>query len=117
MDLDSSNQMEEQIWTLIASVEELTRQNEELRQKSNNAPPRIKNREQQSNKYENSRRKDHSNGIECPIRMEEEFQNMKKQMDELNNAMKGKGQRNLDWFDGSKDSLDHIESFKSLMNL
>ena len=28
--------------------------------------------------------------------MEEEFQNMKKQMDELNNAVKGKGERNLD---------------------
>ena len=28
--------------------------------------------------------------------MEEEFQNMKKQMDKLNNAVKGKVQRNLD---------------------
>ena len=28
--------------------------------------------------------------------MEEEFQNMKKRMDELNNAVKGKGERNLD---------------------
>lgn len=31
MDLDSSNQMEEQIRTFVASVEELTMQNEELR--------------------------------------------------------------------------------------
>ena len=51
------------------------------------------------------------------MKMEEEFQNMKKRIDELKNAMKGKGQRNLNWFDGSKDSLDHIESFKSLVNL
>ena len=28
--------------------------------------------------------------------MEEEFRNMKKWMDELNNAMKAKGERNLD---------------------
>ena len=91
MDPDSSNQMEEQIRTLVASVEELTRQNKELRQKSNNSSPRIKNREQQSNKEENNQRKHHSNGIECPSKMEEEFQNMKKRMDELNNAIKGKG--------------------------
>ena len=91
MDPDSSNQMEEQIRTIVASVEELTRQNKELRQRSNNAPPKIEIREQQSNKDENNQRKDHSNGIECPSRMEEEFKNMKKRMDELNNAIKGKG--------------------------
>ena len=95
MDPDSSNQMEEQIRTIVASVEELTRQNKELRQRSNNAPPKIEIREQQSNKDKNNQRKDHSNGIECPMKMEEEFQNMKKRIDELNNAMKGKRQRNL----------------------
>ena len=78
--------------------------------------------------------------------MEEELQNMKKWMDVLNNAVKGKGQRNLDRmvkqtespfiaavldlplpqkfrlpqldsFDSLKDLLENIESFKSLMNL
>ena len=74
--------------------------------------------------------------------MEEELWNMKKRMDELNNAVKGKGQKNLDGmikqtaspfttamldlplpqkfrlpqldsFDGSKDLLDHINLRKS----
>ena len=41
--------MEEQIWALVATVEEMSRQNEELRLRSNNAPPMIENKEQQSN--------------------------------------------------------------------
>lgn len=69
--------------------------------------------------------------------MEEKFQNMKKRMDELNN-LDGMIKQivsplittvldlplqqefrlpQVDSFDGSKDLLDHIESFKSLMNL
>ena len=73
------------------SVEGLTRQNEEIRQRSDNAPPKIENREQYSNNEEDSRRKDHFDGTKCPSRMKEEFQNMKKWMDELNNTVKGKG--------------------------
>ena len=46
MDPNSSNQMEEQIQTLVASVKGLTWQNEELRQRSDNALPKIENREQ-----------------------------------------------------------------------
>ena len=78
--------------------------------------------------------------------MENELRNMRKEMDELKSAMKDKGGENLDGmirrtdspfttevlnrplppkfrlpqvesYDGSKDPLDHIESFKTLMLL
>ena len=77
--------------------------------------------------------------------MENELRNMRKKMDELKSAMKDKGGENLDGmirrmdsltnevlnrplppkfrlpqlesYDGSKDPLDHIESFKTLMLL
>ena len=78
--------------------------------------------------------------------MENELRNMRKEMDELRSAMKDKGGENLDrmirrtdspfttemlnrpflpkfrlpqleLYDGSKDPLDHIESFKTLMLL
>lgn len=66
--------MEEQIWALVATVEELSRQNEELRLRSNNAPPMIENKEQQSNIEEGNRGRDDSDRTERPSRMEEEFQ-------------------------------------------
>ena len=66
--------MEEQIWALVATVEELSRQNEELRLRSNNAPPMIENREQQSNIEGGNRGRDDSDRTERPSRMEEEFQ-------------------------------------------
>ena len=78
--------------------------------------------------------------------MENELHNIRKEMDKLKNAMKDKGGKNLDGmirrtdspfttevlnrplppkfrlpqlesYDGSKDPLDHIESFKTLMLL
>ena len=78
--------------------------------------------------------------------MENELRNMRKEMDELRSTMKDKGGENLDRmirrtgspfttemlnrpllpkfrlpqlesYDGSKDPLDHIESFKTLMLL
>ena len=78
--------------------------------------------------------------------MENELRNMRKEMDELKSAIKDKGGENLDGmirrtdspfttevlnhplppkfrlpqlesYDGSKDPLDHIESFKTLMML
>ena len=78
--------------------------------------------------------------------MEIELRNMRKEVDELKSAMKDKGKENLDGmirrtnspfttevlnrhlplkfrlpqlesYDGSKDPLDHIESFKTLMLL
>ena len=72
--------------------------------------------------------------------MENELHNIRKEMDELRNAIKDKGGENLDGmirrmdspfttevlnhplpqlesYDGSKDPLDHIESFKALILL
>ena len=78
--------------------------------------------------------------------MESELRNMRREMDELRSAVKEKAMENLDGMiqrtdlpfttkmlnrplppkfrlpqlepcDGSKDSLDHIESFKTLMHL
>ena len=78
--------------------------------------------------------------------MENKLRNMRKEIDELNSAMKEKGRENMDgmiWrmdlpfttevlnrpflpkfrlpylesYDGSKDPLDHIESFETLMLL
>ena len=78
--------------------------------------------------------------------MEDELRNMRREMDELRNAIKDRAMENLDRmirrtdspftievlkhplppkfclpqlesFDGSKDPLDHIESFKTLMLL
>ena len=79
-------------------------------------------------------------------RMENELRNMRKEMNELRSVLKDKGRKNLDGmirrtdspfttevlnhplppkfclpqlesYDGSKDPLDHIESFKTLMLL
>ena len=77
-------------------MEELTKQNEELRVRNDNAPPKIENREQWSNNEGDNQGRDNFDRTKLPSRMEEEFQNMKKRMDELNNAVKGKGERNLD---------------------
>ena len=101
------------------------------------------NNEEESNSQANRRdrisRKDSS-------WIENELRNMRKEMDELRSAMKDKGGENLDGmiqrtdspfttkvlnrpfspkfhlpqlesYDGSKDPLDHIESFKTLMLL
>ena len=64
--------------------------------RNDNALPRIENREQRSNNERDNQGRDNFDRTKLPSRMEEEFQNMKKQMDELNNAVKGKGERNLD---------------------
>ena len=93
----------------------------------------------QANRRDKISRKDSS-------RIENELCNMRKEMDELRSAMKDKGGENLDGmirrtdspfttkvlnrpfspkfrlpqlesYDGSKDPLDHIESFKTLMLL
>ena len=77
-------------------MDKLTRQNKELRLRNDNTPPKIENRGQRSNNEGDNQGRDNSNKTELPSRMEEEFQSMKKWMDELNKAVKGKGERNLD---------------------
>ena len=93
----------------------------------------------QANRQDKTSRGDSTN-------VENELRNMRKEMDELKSAMKDKGTKNLDGMiqrtespfttevlnhplppklclpqlescDGSKDPLDHIESFKALMLL
>ena len=142
------NSQQQQIQALLAYVEELTHQNEELQKtmESQNAEHRrtieIQN-EDESNSQ--ATRKDRTSGDDSS-RMENELRNMRKEMDELKSAMKDKGEENLDGmirrtdspfttkvlnhpllpkfclpqlesYDGSKDPLDHIESFKTLMLL
>ena len=77
-------------------MDKLTKQNKELRLRNDNTPPKIENRGQRSNNEGDNQGRDNSNKTELPSRMEEEFQSMKKWMDELNKAVKGKGERNLD---------------------
>nr|XP_023900975.1 uncharacterized protein LOC112012832 [Quercus suber] len=46
------------------------------------------------------------------------IQNLRKELDEVKNAMKGKTAMNLDdFYDGTKDPLDHIGAFKTILNL
>ena len=99
--------------------------------------------EEESNSQDN--RQDRTSG-EDSIRMENELHNMRKEVDELKSAMKDKGEQNLDGmiqrtdspfttevlnrplppkfhlpqlesYDDSKDPLDRIKSFKTLMLL
>ena len=139
---------QQQIQALLANVEELTRQNEELWKtiESQNAKRRWtgeNQNEEESNSQAN--RQDRTLG-EDSSNVENELHNMRKEVDKLKNAMKDKGGENLDGmirrtdlpftnevlnrplppkfhlpqlesYDGSKDPLDHIESFKTLMLL
>ena len=103
--------------------------------------------ENQNEEESNSRanRRDRTSG-EDSSRMENELHNMRKEMDKLKGVVKNKGGKNLDGmiqrtdspvttevlncplsskfhlpqlesYDGSKDPLDHIESFKTLILL
>ena len=89
---------QQQIQALLANVEELTRQNEELREtvESQNVKHRRtgeNQNEEESNSQANKR--DRTSG-EDSIRMESELRNMMKEMKELKSAMKEKGGENLD---------------------
>ena len=139
---------QQQIQALLANVEKLTHQNEELwkTMESQNVE-RWRTIENQNEEESNSQanRRDRTSG-EYPSRMENELRNKRKEMDELKSAMKDKGGENLDgmiWrmdspfttevlnlplplkfrfpqlesYGGSKDPLDHIKSFKTLMLL
>ena len=139
---------QQQIQALLASVEELTRQNEELQKtmESQNAK-RWWTGENQNEEESDSQanRQDKTLG-EDSTRVENELCNMRKEVDELKSAIKDKGGENLNGmiqrtdspfttemlnrplppkfrlpqlesYDGSKDPLDHIESFKTLMLL
>ena len=139
---------QQQIQALLANLEKLTRQNEKLRKtmKSQNAE-HWRTGENQNEEESNSQanRQDRTSR-EDSIMMENDLHNMRKEVDELKNAIKDKGGENLDGmiqrtdspftievlnrplppkfrllqlesYDYSKDPLDHIESFRTLILL
>ena len=89
---------QQQIQALMANVEKLTRQNEELRKtmESQNAKGQ-RTGENQNEEESNSQanRWDRTSG-EDSTKMENELRNMRKEMDELKSAIKDKGGENLD---------------------
>ena len=139
---------QQQIQALLANVEELTHQNEELwKTRESQNTERWWTGENQNEEESNSQanRWDRTLG-EDSTRVENELHNMRKEMDKLKSAMKDKGEENLDrmiWrmespfttevlncplppkfylpqfksYSGSKDPLDHIESYKMLILL
>ena len=111
--------------------------------KTQNVGEQVNQNEEELNSQANRRDR---TSEEDSTRMENELRNTRKEMDELKSAMKDKGGENLDGmirrmdspfitevlnrtlppkfrlpqlesYDGSKDPLDHIESFKTLMLL
>ena len=156
----TTEQAAQQIQALAASVEELTCQNEELRRatKSNNEEWQrtVENQnEEERRKIEgNHNEEELDNQVNRRTRaseensssMESKLRNMRREVDELRNAVKDRVVDYLDeiirrtdspfttkvlnhplppkfhlpqleLFDGSRDPLDHIESFKTLMLL
>ena len=137
-----------QIQTLIASVEELTRQNQEMRsqlqQEEKHSPTRTgmnRNDDGESHRRDDHRRPNTFNEANLDLLRE-----MRREMDELRNAMREKMDQNLDGmvkrtnspftmkdlecpmpskfrhpqlesFDGLKDHLDHISTFKMTLSL
>ena len=88
----------QQIQALLANVEELTHQNEELRKtmESQNVERRQtgeNQNEEESNSQAN--RRDRTSG-EDSSKMESELRNIRKEMDELKSATKDKGRENSD---------------------
>ena len=133
-----------QIQTLTASMEELTRQNQEMRlglqQKEN------RSRINQENEGDNQRRNDRRRPTTLDGPSSDLLREMKKEMDELRNTIKRKIDRSLDRmvktmdppftavvleclvpskfrlpqfepFDGLKDPLDHLNTFKTTLGL
>ena len=124
-----------QIQSLAATVEELTRQNQEMRQRL----------QQEDNHTETNRDDKRRTGI--PEEANSDLlKEMRKEMDELRNAIKGKMDQSLDRivrktdspftlaiqecsvpskfrlpqlkpFDGLKDPLDHLNTFKMTLGL
>ena len=140
--------MQQQIEGLLANVEELTRQNEELRKamEFQNAECQRTGEEQNEEESNSQANKRDKTLGQNSIRVENELCNMRKKIDKLKSAIKDKGGENLDGmirrtdspfttevqnrplplkfylpqlelYDNSKDHLDHIESFKTLILL
>ena len=133
-----------QIQTLIASVEELTRQNQEkrllLQQEKN------RSRTNQEDEGDSQRRSDHRRPVTPDGSSSNLLRELRKEMDILRNAIKGKIERSLDRmfrttdspftatvlecpvpskfhlpqlesFDGLKDLFDYLNTFKMTLGL
>ena len=102
MEVEATPQLDvvqqQQIQALLANVEELTCQNEELRKtkESQNVEHR-RTGENQNEEESNSQanRRDKTLG-KVSTKVENELRNMRKEMNELKSAMKDKGGENLD---------------------
>ena len=133
-----------QIQTLTASMEELTRQNQEMRLRLQQEENR--SRINQEDEGDSQRRSDRRRPATPDGPSSDLFLQMKKEMDELRNAIKGKMNRSLDRmarttyspftsavlecpvpskfrlpqlepFDELKDPLDHLNTFKTTLGL
>ena len=144
--------MAQQIQALIANVQELMKQNEGLKRKvcpeGTNTSQSRRNRNDNDDKAyspRNSRRETSEHTAQSTHGNEQMMKNMRKELDEVKNAMKGKTAINLDGmikrtnspfttsvlecllppkfrlpqleiYDGTKDPLDHIGAFKTILN-
>ena len=145
--------MAQQIQALTANVQELMKQNEELKRR---ARPRTLTMSQSwcnsNDNYddayssENSRRDTFEHTAQSTQGSDQMMKNMRKELDEVKNAMKGKTTMNLDdmikrtdspvivsvlecplppkfhlpqleVYDGTKNPLDHIGAFKTILSL
>ena len=89
---------QQQIQALLANVEELTHQNEELQKTVESQNAKCQRTDENQNEEESNsqaNRQDRTSG-EDSTKMENELRNMRKEMDELKSAMKDKGGENLD---------------------
>ncbi|XP_065624896.1 uncharacterized protein LOC136065521 [Quercus suber] len=134
----------QQVQALVATVEELTRQNQEMRLQLQQEENRSKgNQEDEGDSY---RRSDHR-GPNTPAEQNSDIlREMRREMDELRNAIKEKTERSVDRmvratdspfttavldcplpskfrlpqlepFDGLKDPQDHLNTFKTTLGL
>ena len=89
---------QQQIQALLANVEELTRQNEELRKtmESQNAERQWAGENQNEEESISQANKCDQTSGEDSTKMENELRNMRKEVDKLKSAMKDKSGENLD---------------------
>nr|POE81866.1 hypothetical protein CFP56_08192 [Quercus suber] len=134
----------QQVQALAATVEELTKQNQEMRLRLQQEENR--SRGNQEDEGDSNRRSDHRRPNTPAEQNSDILREMRREMDELRNAIKEKTERNVDWmvratdspfttavldcpvpskfrlpqlepFDGLKDPQDHLNTFKTTLGL
>ena len=145
--------MAQQIQALTANVQDLMKQNEELKQKAHPRTPtmsqsRCNHNDNDDEAYspKNNKRDTLEHTAQSTRGSDQIMKNMRKELDEVKNAMKGKTAINLDGmikrtdspfttsvlecplppkfclpqlevYDGTNDPLDHIGAFKTILSL